>query len=53
MLYPVCSAYKDTDFRINFLNFLLFALPVAVIMLVLCWLWLQLLYNPKEFVLIK
>ena len=45
------SEYKGTAFHVNFLNFLLFALPVALIMLVLCWLWLQILYNGKEFVL--
>ena len=27
---------------------MLFALPVALLMLVLCWLWLQLFYNTKE-----
>jgi len=43
------SNYKNTAFRINFLNFLLFALPVALLMLVCCWLWLQLFYNTKEF----
>ncbi|CAF3438039.1 unnamed protein product [Rotaria socialis] len=42
------SQYKNTAFRINFLNFLLFALPVALLMLVLCWLWLQIFYNFKE-----
>ncbi|UJR27182.1 hypothetical protein I4U23_008478 [Adineta vaga] len=42
------KTYKDTAFRVNFLNFLLFALPVAIIMLILCWLWLQILYNRKE-----
>ncbi|CAF2577644.1 unnamed protein product [Rotaria sp. Silwood2] len=42
------SQYKNTAFRINFLNFLLFALPVALLMLVLCWLWLQIYYNFKE-----
>ncbi|CAF1201966.1 unnamed protein product [Rotaria sordida] len=35
-------------FDISFTNFLLFALPIGVIMLVICWLWLQLLYNRKE-----
>ncbi|CAF1592513.1 unnamed protein product, partial [Adineta ricciae] len=40
--------YKNSAFRINFLNFLLFALPVALLMLVLCWLWLQIQYNAKE-----
>ncbi|UJR22011.1 hypothetical protein I4U23_025078 [Adineta vaga] len=43
------SHYKNTAFRINFLNFLLFALPVALLMLVVCWLWLQIYYNTKEF----
>lgn len=43
------SQYKDTDFRINFLNFLCFALPVALLMLIFCWLWLQIFYNPREF----
>ncbi|CAF3934021.1 unnamed protein product [Adineta steineri] len=44
----VDSKYDGTNFRINFLNFLLFALPVGVLMLVFCWLWLQLCYNRKE-----
>ncbi|CAF1545528.1 unnamed protein product, partial [Adineta steineri] len=43
------SQYKNTAFRINFLNFLLFALPVALLMLVICWLWLQIYFNTKEF----
>ncbi|CAF3538017.1 unnamed protein product [Rotaria sp. Silwood1] len=42
------SQYKNTAFRINFLNFLLFAFPVALLMLVSCWLWLQVFYNFKE-----
>ncbi|CAF3546110.1 unnamed protein product [Rotaria sordida] len=42
------SQYKNTAFRISFLNFLLFAFPVALSMLVLCWLWLQIYYNFKE-----
>ncbi|CAF1490892.1 unnamed protein product [Rotaria magnacalcarata] len=36
-------------FKITFSNFMLFGLPLGVIMLVLCWLWLQILYNRKEF----
>ncbi|CAF1303583.1 unnamed protein product [Adineta steineri] len=43
------ARYKDTNFHINFLNFLLFALPVAVLMLIACWIWLQIFYNRKEF----
>ncbi|CAF5216237.1 unnamed protein product, partial [Rotaria magnacalcarata] len=39
------ETYRGTAFRVNFLNFLLFGLPVGVIMLILCWLWLQILYN--------
>lgn len=46
------SRYHGTGFRITFVNFLLLALPVAVIMLVLCWLWLQIFFNRKEFVLL-
>ncbi|CAF1431995.1 unnamed protein product [Adineta steineri] len=42
------SKYNGTNFRINFLNFLLFALPVGILMLIFCWLWLQLCYNRKE-----
>ncbi|CAF0859281.1 unnamed protein product [Rotaria sordida] len=44
----VDNTYKGTNFNINFLNFLLFALPVGIIMLILCWLWLQILYNRQE-----
>ncbi|CAF0991701.1 unnamed protein product [Didymodactylos carnosus] len=40
--------YSGTDFKITFQNFLSFALPAAVIMLVFCWMWLQLLFNTKE-----
>ncbi|CAF1236384.1 unnamed protein product [Adineta ricciae] len=35
-------------FEITFTNFLLFALPTGIIMLLCCWLWLQLLYNRQE-----
>jgi di/tricarboxylate transporter len=35
-------------FEISFTNFLLFALPIGVVMLIICWLWLQLLYNRRE-----
>ncbi|CAF2628108.1 unnamed protein product [Rotaria sp. Silwood2] len=42
------NTYKGTHFNINFLNFLIFALPVGIIMLILCWLWLQILYNREE-----
>ncbi|CAF1027076.1 unnamed protein product [Rotaria sp. Silwood1] len=35
-------------FEISFTNFLLFALPIGIIMLIICWLWLQLLYNHRE-----
>ncbi|CAF4739154.1 unnamed protein product, partial [Rotaria socialis] len=35
-------------FEISFTNFLLFALPIGVMMLIICWLWLQLLYNRRE-----
>lgn len=42
------SKYGSTGLRINFLNFLLFALPVGVLMLILCWIWLQWCYNKQE-----
>ncbi|CAF0937900.1 unnamed protein product [Rotaria sp. Silwood1] len=42
------STYKGTNFHVNFLNFLLFALPVGIIMLILCWLWLQILYSRQD-----
>ncbi|CAF2116892.1 unnamed protein product [Rotaria magnacalcarata] len=42
------SKYGGTGFRINFLNFLLFALPVGILMLILCWFWLQWCYNKQE-----
>jgi len=35
-------------FEISFTNFLLFALPIGMIMLLICWLCLQLLYNRRE-----
>ena len=35
-------------FQISFANFILFALPIGIVMLILCWLWLQILYNRKE-----
>ncbi|CAF1407806.1 unnamed protein product [Adineta ricciae] len=35
-------------FEITFTNFLLFALPTGIIMLLCCWLWLQLIYNRRE-----
>ncbi|CAF1074317.1 unnamed protein product [Rotaria sordida] len=44
----VDSEYNGTGFRVNFLNFLLFALPTGILMLVVCWIWLQLCYNKKE-----
>ncbi|CAF5198729.1 unnamed protein product, partial [Rotaria magnacalcarata] len=31
------SKYGGTAFRINFLNFLPFALPVGILILILCW----------------
>ncbi|CAF4424598.1 unnamed protein product [Rotaria sp. Silwood2] len=37
-------------FKITFSNFLLFGLPVGVIMLILCCLWLQILYNRRDYV---
>jgi hypothetical protein len=49
IFFCFCSQYKNTAFRISFLNFLLFAFPVAFLMLILCWLWLQIFYNAKEF----
>ncbi|CAF4098180.1 unnamed protein product, partial [Adineta steineri] len=33
--------------QISFANFLLWGLPIGTIMLVLCWLWLQIVYNRK------
>ena len=48
--FSLISTYESTTFRINFLNFLLLSLPAALIMLILCWVWLQVSYNRKEFV---
>lgn len=48
VVFFINRQYKNTAFRINFLNFLLFALPVALLMLVLCWVWLQIQYNFTE-----
>ncbi|CAF0755169.1 unnamed protein product [Adineta ricciae] len=45
----VDARYKNTDFRVQFLDFLLYALPVSAIMLIFCWLWLQIYYNRREF----
>ncbi|CAF1034449.1 unnamed protein product [Rotaria sordida] len=35
-------------FKVSFANFFLFGLPIGVTMLIICWLWLQILYNRKE-----
>ncbi|CAF1207129.1 unnamed protein product [Adineta steineri] len=34
-------------FQISFANFLLWGLPIGIVMLVLCWLWLQIVYNRR------
>ncbi|CAF1269337.1 unnamed protein product [Adineta ricciae] len=39
--------------QISFANFLLYGLPIGMIMLVLGWLWLEILYNRKSFFQIK
>ncbi|CAF4515597.1 unnamed protein product, partial [Rotaria magnacalcarata] len=41
------TKYGGTAFRINFLNFLHFALPVGILILILCWFWLQRCYNKQ------
>ena len=35
-------------FQISFTNFLIFALPIGIVMLINCWLWLQFVYNRQE-----
>ncbi|CAF3873070.1 unnamed protein product [Adineta steineri] len=40
---------KKFKFEISFGNFFLYALPIGLIMLMFCWLWLQILYNRKDF----
>jgi di/tricarboxylate transporter len=39
---------KQMNFEISFGNFFVYALPMGLIMLIFCWLSLQILYNPKE-----
>ncbi len=39
---------KQFEFEISFGNFILYALPMGLIMLIFCWLWLQILYNRRE-----
>ncbi|CAF1052981.1 unnamed protein product [Rotaria sp. Silwood1] len=41
----VDEQYANTNFRITFLNYLIFVLPVVVLMMITCWLWLQIRYN--------
>ncbi|CAF4156283.1 unnamed protein product [Rotaria magnacalcarata] len=36
--------------KVSFANFFLFGLPIGFIMLIVCWLWLQILYNRKDYV---
>ncbi|CAF1080217.1 unnamed protein product [Rotaria sordida] len=44
----VDEQYANTNFRITFLNYLLFVLPVVVLMMITCWLWLQIRYNYHD-----
>jgi solute carrier family 13 (sodium-dependent dicarboxylate transporter), member 2/3/5 len=53
-----CPLYRyyssgSTILQISFANFLLFAMPIGLIMLVLCWFWLQILYNRKGYAVLR
>ena len=37
--------YPNTKFQLTFFNYLLVALPASVLMLVICWIWLQIRYG--------
>lgn len=37
--------YPKTQFRLTFFNYLLVALPASALMLVICWLWLQIRFG--------
>jgi hypothetical protein len=37
--------YKNTNFRITFSNYFLAALPAGALMLIFCWIWLQIRYG--------
>lgn len=37
--------YKNTNFRITFSNYLVVALPTSALMLIFCWIWLQIRYG--------
>ena len=39
---------KQFEFEISFGNFSLYALPIGIVMLIFCWLLLQILYNRQE-----
>ncbi|CAF4105204.1 unnamed protein product, partial [Adineta steineri] len=41
----VDEQYANTNFRLTFLNYLLLTLPTVVLMMISCWLWLQIRFN--------
>ena len=47
-LFRMYENNKNFTFEISFGNFIFYALPIGLIMLIFCWLWLQILYNRQE-----
>ncbi len=45
--------YMDTNFHLTFFNYLLVALPASALMLILCWIWLQIRYGLIEWSICK
>ncbi|UJR18673.1 hypothetical protein I4U23_005580 [Adineta vaga] len=41
----VDEEYKNTNFHITFFNYFLAALPASALMLIFCWIWLQIRYG--------
>jgi len=45
--------YMDTNFHLTFFNYLLVALPASALMLIFCWIWLQIRYGLIEWSICK
>ena len=45
--------YIGTKFHLTFFNYLLVALPASLLMLVFCWIWLQIRYGLIQWPLCK
>jgi di/tricarboxylate transporter len=41
----IVRQYIDTNFHLTFFNYLLVALPASALMLIICWVWLQIRYG--------